>query len=115
MKLRPYTVDKPWGFEIVFADTELYIGKKMHVKAGEELSLQWHDPKDESMFLDSGIAEITDGEVFHRVTPWEAFRFPPQTVHSVKAITDVIITEVSTPHKEVFRIKDKYGREKQEE
>jgi mannose-6-phosphate isomerase len=39
-------VDKPWGAEIIFAETDRYAGKVLIVKRGEILSLQYHEKKD---------------------------------------------------------------------
>jgi mannose-6-phosphate isomerase len=111
-------VEKPWGNELIWAVSEDYVGKVLFVKAGESLSLQYHEQKDESWFVQSGRARLelgTHGEeslVESEIGPGDAFRYRPGTVHRVTAIEDITILEVSTPHLEdVVRLEDAYGRE----
>ena len=109
-------VDKPWGYELVFAATDRYSGKVIFVRAGEELSLQFHRSKDETIYLQSGRAEFEigdpggplDAEV---VGPGRAFHLRAGTVHRVRALEDTVLLEVSTPEVEdVVRLEDRYGR-----
>ena len=114
----PKHVDKPWGWELIWAVTDVYAGKILFVKAGESLSLQFHNEKDESWYVLEGRAHvelcragegILEEEV---VVPGAAFRFPPGTVHRVTALEDTKILEVSTAHlDDVVRLEDNYGRE----
>ena len=111
-------VEKPWGYELIWALTEQYCGKVLFVKAGASLSLQFHREKDESWLVQSGKAKLELGEVGQKVLTEEvigagaAFRYPPGTVHRVTALEDTTILEVSTPHlDDVVRLEDKYGRE----
>jgi mannose-6-phosphate isomerase len=111
-------VDKPWGWELVWAETEQYVGKVLFVKAGESLSLQFHRVKDESWYLYSGRAKVELGDAGEAALKEEvvsapaAFRFRPGTVHRVTAIEDTTIIEVSTPHlDDIVRLEDAYGRE----
>ncbi len=111
-------VDKPWGYELIWALTETYCGKVLFVRAGEQLSLQFHREKDESWYVQSGRAELQVGSVGEAVLKTEvlpagaALRFPPGTVHRVKALEDTTILEVSTPQiEDVVRLEDAYGRE----
>lgn len=105
-------VDKPWGYEIWWAHTDRYVGKLIFVKAGNALSLQYHEKKSESMYCQSGTAELTlNGEV-RRFEPGEAVDIPVGMRHRLVAITDVTVFEVSTPEVEdVVRLEDRYGRE----
>lgn len=105
-------VDKPWGYEIWWAHTDRYVGKLIFVKAGNALSLQYHEKKSESMYCQSGTAELTlNGEVL-RFEPGEAVDIPVGMRHRLVAITDVTVFEVSTPEVEdVVRLEDRYGRE----
>ena len=114
----PKKVDKPWGYELIFAVTERYAGKLLHVKAGESLSLQFHNVKDEAWYVLEGRAEVELGAPGESVLasevvgPGAAFRFTPGTVHRVKAVEDTTILEVSTPElDDVVRLSDRYGRE----
>ena len=110
-------VEKPWGYELIWALTDVYCGKILFVKAGHALSLQFHREKDESWLVQSGRAKLELGEVGEPVLKEEviaagaAFHYSPGTVHRVTAIEDTTILEVSTPHLEdVVRLEDAYGR-----
>jgi mannose-6-phosphate isomerase len=121
--LEPWSVDvrrveKPWGYELIWALTDVYCGKVLFVKAGHALSLQFHREKDESWYVQSGRAKLELGEVGAGVLNEEiigagaAFHYTPGTVHRVTAIEDLTILEVSTPHlDDVVRLEDAYGRE----
>jgi mannose-6-phosphate isomerase-like protein (cupin superfamily) len=114
----PRSVDKPWGSELIWAETEDYAGKILFVKAGESLSLQYHEVKDESWYVLEGRARLELGEVGQdaldvlEIVPGQAFRFRPGTVHRLTGIEDTRIIEVSTAHlADVVRLADSYGRE----
>jgi mannose-6-phosphate isomerase-like protein (cupin superfamily) len=113
----PRKVSKPWGWELVWAEAEAYVGKLLFVRAGESLSLQYHEVKDESWLVQEGRARLELGEVDGEpepieIAPGDAFRFRPGTVHRVTAIEDTLVIEVSTPHlDDVVRLEDRYGRE----
>jgi len=111
-------VDKPWGYELIWALTAAYCGKVLFIKAGQSLSLQFHREKDESWLVQSGRAKLELGEVGETVLKEEvigagaAFHYVPGTVHRVTAIEDTTILEVSTPQvDDVVRLEDAYGRE----
>jgi mannose-6-phosphate isomerase-like protein (cupin superfamily) len=109
-------VQKPWGHETIWAQTDDYVGKILHINAGEALSVQYHNVKDETVYLMSGelIYRVWDGDTPRDVdlTIGQAFRITPKTVHQMEAVTDCDILEVSTPHlDDVVRLKDRYGRE----
>jgi mannose-6-phosphate isomerase len=111
-------VEKPWGYELIWALTDAYCGKVLFVKAGESLSLQFHRRKDESWLVQSGRAKLELGNAGESVLKEEvigagaAFHYRPGTVHRVTAIEDTTILEVSTPHlDDVVRLEDAYGRE----
>jgi mannose-6-phosphate isomerase len=116
----PERVEKPWGYELIWALTEEYAGKLLFVKAGHQLSLQFHKQKDESWYVLEGRAELefagagektTSTEV---ATPGAAFRITPGTVHRIRAVEDTLVLEVSTPHlDDVVRLEDVYGRAQQ--
>ncbi|MGI8861533.1 MAG: cupin domain-containing protein [Gaiellaceae bacterium] len=114
----PRRVEKPWGWELIWAEAEQYVGKLLFIRAGEALSLQYHEVKDESWLVHEGRARLElgrrgDDELdVVEVGPGEALRCPPGTVHRLTALEDTLIVEVSTPHlDDVVRIEDRYGRE----
>jgi mannose-6-phosphate isomerase len=109
-------VEKPWGYELVYASTERYCGKVIFVKGGEELSLQFHKEKDETIYVHSGRVEFEIGDPgkpvdVEVVGPGHAFHLPPGTVHRLRALEDAVLLEVSTPElDDVVRLEDRYGR-----
>jgi mannose-6-phosphate isomerase-like protein (cupin superfamily) len=113
----PRTVDKPWGHELWWAHTERYAGKILHVRAGQRLSLQYHEHKDETSYLLSGRmllvkgtseADLTETEI----EPGYGWRNLPGEIHTIEAIEDSDVLEVSTPElDDVVRLEDRYGRQ----
>lgn len=116
MKHLPHRVEKPWGYESIWAQTSEYVGKILHINAGESLSLQYHQVKDETIFLYSGEMRFWAGATPEtleeiRLEEGEAFRVLPHTVHRMQAVTDCDVLEASTPHlDDVVRLEDRYGR-----
>jgi mannose-6-phosphate isomerase len=112
-------VPKPWGHEVIWAHTPLYVGKILHIKAGQALSVQYHNQKDETIHLLRGemIYRVGDGEAGSplrevSLVAGESFRNEPGMVHQMEAVTDCDVLEASTPHlDDVVRLSDRYGRE----
>jgi len=109
-------VPKPWGYELIFAKTARYVGKILHINQGETLSLQYHNIKEETLFVVRGELKLTiesDGD--RRVLPLregESFHIPPRLIHRMEAVVDTDVAEVSTPElDDVVRLEDRYGRE----
>ena len=94
-------VQKPWGHETIWAHTDRYVGKILHINAGESLSVQYHERKDETVFLLRGellYRVDTDGELRDvHLREGESFRIVPGTVHQMEAVTDCDVLEASTP------------------
>jgi mannose-6-phosphate isomerase len=108
-------VPKPWGYELIFAKTERYVGKILHINRGESLSLQYHEIKEETLYVVAGELKLTieiDGD--RRELPLragEAFHIAPRMIHRMEAIEDTDVAEVSTPElDDVVRLDDRYGR-----
>jgi mannose-6-phosphate isomerase len=111
-------VPKPWGHELIWAVTDRYVGKLLHVRAGHSLSVQYHERKDETIHLLSGsmIYRVgnTEGSELRDVglKAGESYRNVPGTVHQMEAVTDCDVLEASTPDlDDVVRLSDRYGRE----
>jgi mannose-6-phosphate isomerase len=112
----PRRVEKPWGYELIWADSDRYAGKELFVREGEALSLQLHERKDETIYVQRGRVEFQigpreDALATEVVGPGTAFRLRPGTVHRMRALEDSLLLEVSTPDlDDVVRLEDRYGR-----
>jgi mannose-6-phosphate isomerase len=111
----PYRVDKPWGHELVWALTDRYVGKILHVKAGHILSLQYHNRKDETMHVLSGelILRTRPGaQLMERtLARGESVHIPPRLIHQIEAVVDTDVLEASTSDlDDLVRLEDRYGR-----
>jgi mannose-6-phosphate isomerase len=111
-------VPKPWGHEVIWAVTDRYVGKLLHVRAGHSLSVQYHERKDETIHLLAGsliyrVADAPGGALRDvGLKPGESYRNVPGTVHQMEALTDCDVLEASTPDlDDVVRLSDRYGRE----
>lgn len=116
MHTRMRRVDKPWGFEIIWAETDRYVGKVLHIHEGHRLSRQYHRVKDETLLVQAGEMDLEVGPAEQvkvlRLRKGEVFHVKPGTIHRMVAITDVEVVEVSTPElDDVVRLEDVYGRE----
>ncbi len=112
----PLRVTKPWGFELWYAQTGSYAGKILNVNRGHRLSLQYHERKDESCYLLSGRVLLVQGPTpeelrEYELEPGAVWRNTPGQVHTIEALEDSEVLEVSTPElDDVVRISDQYGR-----
>jgi len=109
-------VDKPWGHEIRWVCTDRYAGKVLFIKAGAQLSLQYHETKDEAFYVQDGILELVLGrgaeQRVERLTAGDSRHIVTGTVHRFRAVSDCTLFEVSTPElDDVVRIEDDFGRE----
>ncbi len=102
----------------IWAETDAYVGKLLFIRAGEALSLQYHEVKDEAWLVRDGVAHLElgragDGELETiEIREGDALHYPPRTLHRITAVEDTLIVEVSTPHlDDVVRVEDRYGRE----
>jgi mannose-6-phosphate isomerase len=112
----PRRVAKPWGNELWYALTERYAGKILHVERGHRLSLQFHERKDESCYLLSGQLLLIRGPSPEQLNEsvldaGAVWRNQPGDVHTIEALEDSDVLEVSTPDlDDVIRLTDNYGR-----
>jgi mannose-6-phosphate isomerase len=109
-------VEKPWGYELVWAETARYVGKILHIRAGQRLSRQFHVKKDETFLVESGEMDLEVGQGADlqviRMRTRDTFHCAPGTIHRMVAVTDVDVLEVSTPElDDVVRLEDAYGRQ----
>ena len=110
------TVDKPWGNELIWAVTDRYVGKILHIKKGHSLSLQYHNQKDETVMVLSGKMEFVhyrEGEPPRSTVlePRQPFHVTPLLRHRMIALEDTDVVEVSTTElDDVVRLEDAYGR-----
>ncbi len=110
--------DKPWGYELLWAHTDNYAGKVIHINAGHRLSLQYHDMKEESVLVTSGTLLLNLGQgddaTVREMQVGESVDIPVGQIHRFEAPEsgDVEIIEVSTNHlDDVVRLEDDYSRE----
>ncbi|NIO07196.1 MAG: cupin domain-containing protein [Deltaproteobacteria bacterium] len=108
-------IEKPWGHELIWAHTDRYVGKILHIRKGESLSFQYHEVKDETVHLILGKMELELEVAGERgkiqLEPGEGLRITPGTRHRMMALEDCDILEVSTPElDDVVRLEDRYGR-----
>ena len=121
----PRRVDKPWGYEILWAQAGGYVGKILHIEAGHVLSLQYHEQKHESIYVLSGkmiyryqdgpgrSGAVRDGQPLKErlMGPGEAQQVPTGRVHQFEAVETTDVLEASTNHlDDVIRLQDRYGR-----
>ena len=111
----PYRVEKPWGYELIWARTDRYVGKILHVAAGQLLSCQYHNFKDETMHVLAGelILRIGTGagQTERRFAAGESVHIPPKLIHQIEAVVDSDVLEASTPElDDLVRVSDRYGR-----
>ena len=116
IRRRMRRVEKPWGYELIWAETSRYVGKLLHIRAGERLSRQYHRIKEETLLVQDGEMLLEVGPVSavepRRMVKGDVFHVSPGTIHRMIAVTDVDIIEVSTPElDDVVRLEDVYGRE----
>jgi mannose-6-phosphate isomerase len=108
-------VPKPWGYELIFAENERYAGKILHLEAGHCLSLQYHERKDETLFVLTGEVALQVGSADRmeeiRLLPGDSHRIRPGVRHRLSAETSAELVEVSSPElDDVVRLEDRYGR-----
>jgi len=115
-KRRPRRVEKPWGYELIWAEATRYVGKLLHINAGEALSYQYHEVKEETIYVLNGTLTLhvseDDGPPREiSLGPGESFHITPGLRHRFEAKEEVELLEASTPElDDVVRLEDRYGR-----
>ena len=115
MIFKPQKIEKPWGYELLWARTDRYAGKILHVVKGESLSLQYHNQKDETQYVLAGRIRLDveeNGSILQReLSVGDGYHLPPGTRHRLTALEDADVLEVSTAElDDVIRLEDRYGR-----
>ena len=120
MKQIVQKLEKPWGHEIRWATNDKYLGKILHIKRNRRLSTQYHEIKDETIYVSRGVLIVNIGlkpdgqpESSFVLSQGESFRVKPNTIHRFCAPPDgyVELIEVSTPEiEDVVRLQDDYSR-----
>jgi len=117
---RKREVIKPWGKEVIWAETKDYVGKLLYINAGHKLSLQYHEEKEETILVVSGELELTVsghdrlGISTMILSEGDTFHVTPGTIHRFAATlgTNVVLAEVSTNYlDDVVRLEDDYDRD----
>jgi len=112
----PRRVAKPWGYELIWAQTTAYAGKILHIERGHQLSYQYHQVKDETVYVLAGVLELevgADDGLRQRLqlSAGSGFHIPPGLRHRMSAIETCDVLEVSTPQlDDIVRLEDRYGR-----
>jgi len=111
----PYRVEKPWGYELIWARTDRYVGKILHVTAGHVLSCQYHNVKDETMHVLTGELVLRLGRgkdlVERKFVAGQSVHIPAGLVHQIEAVVDSDVLEASPPElDDLVRLSDRYGR-----
>jgi mannose-6-phosphate isomerase len=106
-------IEKPWGYEIIWTETEHYVGKLLHIKADHRLSKQYHEIKEETVYVLSGLLYNWDEDDLPTIyPPGASVHVRPKQIHRFGAKdAPVELIEVSTPHlADVVRLDDDYSR-----
>jgi mannose-6-phosphate isomerase-like protein (cupin superfamily) len=117
---RGQRVEKPWGYELIWAHTDRYVGKILHIERGEALSLQYHREKDETLYVLSGTLELEVGDTEDalkvlQLQPGQSIHLPPGRRHRLTARQTCDVLEASTTElDDVVRLADRYGRAEKE-
>jgi mannose-6-phosphate isomerase len=110
-------VEKPWGYEHIWAENDRYAGKLIAIETGQRLSLQYHERKLESLYVLSGLLRLhiedKNGEMQHvDLGPGDHAHVPVRRRHRFEALERVELIEVSTADlDDVVRLEDDFGRE----
>ena len=103
---------KPWGHEVIWAQTDDYVGKLIFINKGHKLSRQYHNIKEETILVKSGVLTLEIGARQYKreveLTPGSSYHIKPNTIHRFCAnYENVVLVEVSTPHlNDVVRLED---------
>ncbi len=109
-------VPKPWGYEIIWAHTDRYVGKILHIERSQQLSYQYHRRKDETIYLLAGVLdlEVATADASRQTVRLDAghsFHIPAGMRHRMTAIETCDVLEASTNElDDVVRLEDRYGR-----
>lgn len=110
---------RPWGFYKTVFLSEFVQQKILHVFPNQQLSLQYHNYREEHWVIVKGTATLTIGESIKELTAGSYIFIPKGCVHRVKNPSEsepLIISEVQLGtyfgEDDIIRIEDNYGRVK---
>lgn len=107
----PEIVVKPWGYELIWANTDKYLGKILHINKDNSLSLQFHEEKDETIYVLSGTIKLQLEDESILLRTGQGYRIYPKIKHRMTALVDSEVLEASTAHpNDVIRLEDDYNR-----
>ena len=115
-KNKNYTEVRPWGSFENLVEENLYLVKRLNIREGEKISVQYHNHRSEKWIVVKGKALITLGEENFEASYGSFFNINPKEVHSIENIgnEDLEIIEVQLgkilEESDIVRLKDKYGR-----
>jgi mannose-6-phosphate isomerase len=109
-------IEKPWGKEEVIEINNCYMVKKLTMWKGHRCSLQYHNLKQETIYVLSGQLGIytgfnQDNLTYKIYVAGETITITPGTIHRMEAVEDSVYLEASTPEMDdVVRLVDDYKR-----
>ena len=102
--------DKPWGYEKILINTEKYLTKELFIREGYQTSFHYHSKKDETMYIVSGTGYIEFEDRKDYFGKNDTIRIEPGETHSIVAMENTVLHEISTPHlNDTIRVKDYYS------
>lgn len=103
--------DKPWGYEKTLISTRKYLTKELYIREGYQTSFHYHKKKDETMSITRGSGYVQYEDKKEHFRKNDNIRIKPKVPHSIVALENTLLQEVSTPHPvDTVRVKDEYGR-----
>ncbi len=96
-------INKGWGREVIFADTEYYAGKLLEFNQGAKFSMHFHAVKDETWYVLKGKFQLTRihtncaEDVITTLSEGDTEHIRPLVPHQLKCLEEGTIIEVSMP------------------
>jgi mannose-1-phosphate guanylyltransferase / mannose-6-phosphate isomerase len=113
----PAAVNRPWGTYATLKEESGYKVKRITVKPGQSLSLQYHHQRAEHWIVVQGIALVQVGDQETRVEPGHYRYIPLKAKHRLSNIgaEELVLIEVQCGaylgEDDIVRLADTYGRD----